>query len=387
MRILHVTPFYPPSVGGMEVVVESLSRKLVDAGHQVTVFTSNVPQSIKQETIQGIEIYRFRSWFGPLNNQFTPGLFFKLLKERSYDVVHVHSHVFLADNMTAFTKIFTRLPMVLTSHGAIPGYRGIKHSIEAVYNATAGKWTLRAMDRIIAVSPSQADILENLGARRKDIRIIPSGFDLSQFHLERDSQEFKTKYSIGGRKTILFVGTLIPRKGIEYLIEAVSYSKFKPLLLLVGGEIPGFLGHQKYLEEKTRRFGVEKDVLFLGHFTREKLEPAYLASDLFAFPSLIEGLPLVLLEAMFYGKGIVATDIPGNCDAIKDGVNGLLCQPRDARDLSRKIDILLDNPELRQRFGAEARKDALSNYGWDSVLKKITDVYDEIGRHRVKEER
>lgn len=386
MRILHVTPFYPPSVGGMEVVVESLSRKLVDAGHQVTVFTSNVPNSIKRETIQGIEIYRFRSWFGPLNNQFTPGLFFKLLKERSYDVVHVHSHVFLSDNMAAVSKVFTQLPMVLTSHGAIPGYRGIKHGIEVVYNTTAGKWTLRAMDRIIAVSPSQADILESLGARRKDIRIIPSAFDPSQFHLDRDSQEFKTKYAVGRRKTILFVGTLIPRKGIEYLIEAVSYSKFKPLLLLVGGEIPGFIGHQKYLEEKTRRFGVEKDVLFLGHFTREKLEPAYLTSDMFAFPSLIGGLPLVLLEAMFYGKGIVATDIPGNCDAIKDGINGFLSRPRDAHDLAEKIDILLGNRELREKFGTQARKDALSNYGWDSVLKKIMDVYDEIARHKVGNE-
>ena len=387
MRILQVTPFYPPSVGGIEVHVETLSRKLTNAGHQVTVYTANVPKSHKRESIKGIDINRFHSWLGSFNNQFTPGLFFKLIGDRNYDVVHIHSHVFLANNMAALSKNFNRLPMILTSHGAIPGYKSIKHTIEIIYNATAGKWTLKAMDKVIALAPSQADILARLGARRKDIRIIPPGIELSQFHPDGDSREFRAMHGLENRKIILFVGTLIPRKGVEYLIEAVKYVKSKPLLLLVGGEIPGFFGHQKFLEDRARELGVDKDVRFLGHFTRDQLEPAYLAADLFAHPSFIEGLPIVIMEAMAYGKGIVATDIPGNCDAIKDGINGLLCRPGDAHDMAQKIDLLIEDSELQHKLGAQARQDAILNYGWDSVLKKIMDVYTEVVRNRIKSQR
>ncbi|MBI4288687.1 MAG: glycosyltransferase family 4 protein, partial [Chloroflexi bacterium] len=352
------------------------------AGHQVTVYTSNVPPSARRAGDHGVHVNRFRSWFGPLNNQFVPGLFLRLLGRNRYDVVHVHSHVFLSSNMAALSRCFNRLPMVLTSHGAIPGYGGWKRGMEIVYNATAGNWTLKAMNRVIALSPTQADILQGLGARRRDIRIIPPGIELSRFHLDGDSRTFRSRYGIGDRKTVLFVGTLIPRKGVEYLIEALRYTTSKPLLLLVGGEIPGFAGHQEFLKQRAVEAGVDKDVLFLGHFTRDELEPAYLATDVFALPSFIEGLPIVVMEAMAYGKGIVATDIPGNCDAIQDGANGLLCTPGDPRDLAQKIDLLLASPELRAKLGARARRDALANYGWDSVLARITGVYEEVAEDR-----
>lgn len=376
MKILQVSSLFPPHVGGIEHHVETLSNKLVEKGHEVTVYTSNVPKSKRHEVINGVEIYRFQSLFSPLNNQFIPGLFFKLISKNRFEIIHVHSHLHISSNIAVFSKIFIKRPIVLTSHGTV-NYEGWKNLINVLYNKTMAKWMLKSIDRIIALSSKQADILENLGADSSNITIIPHGIDLSQINLTGDTEKFKNLYRLNDKNIILFVGGLIPRKGINYLIEAMKYVKFDSVLLIVGGELQGHPGVKEGLEQQVKKLGL-KNVLFLGRVSEEDLRCAYVIADVFVLPSISEGLPLTLLEAMAYKKCMIATNIAGNSDVIQNGKNGILVEPENSQKLAEKIDYLLVNEELRKKLGAVARKGIEKKYSWDAAFNKILEVYKEV---------
>ena len=378
MRILQVSPFYPPHVGGIEFHVEALSRKLAQAGHKVIVYTSNVPRSRNHEVIDGVEIYRFNCAVSPLNNPVMPGLFFKLLGSDEFDVVHTHGHFHMSSSLTVCSNVFARRPIVLTSHGAILGYKGWRRAIEVVFNKTVGKWTLRSVDRVIALSASQAHILEGLGAKPDRVAVIPGWVELDQVDLRADVGSFRSKHNLGDRRLVLFVGRLLPIKGLIYLIEAAKYTETKPAIVIIGGEAPGYSGTKRALEEEVQQLGLERDIFFLGNFPKEELGAAYVAGDLFVLPSLGEGMPLALLEAMAYGKCVLATNVPGNQDVVMDGSNGLLVEPRNPVEMARKIDYLLGDDALRERLGKQARQDIEQNYSPDSVLTKILDLYREV---------
>jgi len=378
MRILQVTPFYPPHIGGIEYHVEALSRKLVEAGHEVTVYTSNVPKTRKHEVVDGVEVHRFNCPFAPLNNPIMPGLFFKLLRSNKFDIIHTHGYVHLSSNLVALSKIFTRRPFVLTSHGAILDYKGWRGVIETLYHRSIGKWTLKSAHKVVALTTTQAQILENLGARNSNIAVIPNWVELNQTHLDTDTEGFRRAHKLSNRQVVLFVGGLQPRKGVQYLIEATKYCKTKPAVVIIGDEGPGYRGSRANLEKQVLDLRLDEQVMFLGSFPRGKLAAAYKAADLVVLPSLAEGLPLVLLEAMSLGKCVIATRVPGNIDVVKDGWNGVLVEPKNPRELAEKIDLLLTDSALREKLGAQARRDIEQNYSSQAVLDKFLALYQEI---------
>ena len=378
MRILQIAPFYPPHIGGIEFHVEALSRKLAEAGHEVVVYTSNVPRTTNSETVNGVQVRRFAAPFLPLNNPFLPTLLPALLRDNKFDVVHAHGHFHTSTTFVVISNLFRRRPIVLTCHGAILEYRGWKRGLERVFNKSVGRWTLRSVDRVIALTPTQEEMLEGLGARRERIIVIPSWVELPAIVSARNAAGFRAAHKLGDKRLVLYVGRLLPVKGLAYLIEAAKQAQTSPTVMLIGDEAPGYAGCRESLVQHVKRLDMEKQVLFLGRFAREDLEAAYEAADLFVLPSLGEGLPLALLEAMAYGKCGIATDVPGNRDVIRDGWNGSLVEARDSVALARKIDVLLGDDGLRARLGAQARRDIEQNYSSASVLNKIVDVYREV---------
>ena len=382
MRILQVVAYYPPHVGGLERHVESLSRKLVEAGHEVTVYTANVPRLKPVEVVDGVEIRRYRCLAAPLGNPVTPGLLCKLMENDRFDIVHAHVHYHLCSTVTVLSNVFKNRPLVLTSHGVELGYHGWKRAFELVFNKTLGWWTLRSTDRVIALTPTLADMVERLGARRERTVVIPGWIEPVSTGSRVDAAGFRTAFGLAGRKVVLFAGRLLPAKGLSYLIEAAGQSQVRPIVAIIGEEAPGYAGCKESLVRQVKRLGLEEQVLFLGRFAREDLEAAYEAADLFVLPSLGEGLPVAVLEAMAHGKCVLATDVVGNRDVIRDGVNGALVKVRDPAGLAQKIDVLLGDDELRARLGAQARRDVEQNYTPGVVLGRILDVYKEVQESR-----
>lgn len=378
MRILQIAPFYPPHIGGIEFYVEALSRKLAEAGHEVVVYTSNVPRTTKSETVNGVLVRRFAAPFLPLNNPLLPTLLPALLRDKGFDVVHAHGHFHASSTFVVLSNLFKRRPLVLTCHGAILEYRGWKRGVERIFNKSVGRWTLRSVDRVIALTPTQADILQELGAPREKIVVIPSWVELPRVDSRVDGEGFRIAHRLVGKKVVLFVGRLLPVKGLNYLIEAVKQAQSRPTLAIIGDEAPGYAGCLESLLQQVKRSELEERVLFLGRFAREDLEAAYDAADLFVLPSLGEGLPLALLEAMAHGKCVLATDVVGNRDVVRNGENGALVEARNPAELAHKIDILFGDDNLRASLGAKARLSVEREYSCDVVFGRILDVYREV---------
>ena len=378
MRILQVTAGYPPQVGGLEYHVESLSLKLAEAGHAVVVYAPHVSGAKNLETANGVETHRFRPLAAPLNNPLMLGLLKELLRGPDFDVIHAHGYLQVTTNMCALRRVCKPTPLVITSHGAVLGYKGWRGVIESSYHRTLGRWTLGLADRVIALSSTQGEILRGLGAAAGKVVVIPNWMDVSEFHAEDGVAKFRETYQLGGSRVVLFVGRLQPRKGVEYLVDAMRYMKSQPKVVVIGDELPAYQGSRERLERQAEEYGLKERLIVVGNLSREDLMPAYVGADVFVLPSLAEGMPIVLLEAMASGTCVVATDIPGNRDLVRNGENGVLVEPRNAAELAHQIDFLLNNDDIRLRLGAQARRDVEENYSPGAVLNRIVDVYREV---------
>lgn len=379
LKVLQVSPLFYPHVGGIERHVESLSNKLIEAGHDLTVYTTNVPQTKEYENINGLKINRSKCFFSLLNNQFAPGILHKLIKENDFDIIHVHSHLHMSSNMAALSRFINDSPMILTSHGVVTyaSRESWKNTVNALYNRTAARWTLKSMDRIIALSPMHAELLVHLCGTRNKITVLPNWIDLSGMNIKVNTQKFKTKFCLEDVNVILFVGGLIRRKGINYLIASMRYVDPKAVLLVVGSELPGHNGILHELEDDVKKFGL-KNVKFLGRLSDADLACAYAVADIVVLPSLSEGVSLTLLEAMAYKKCVVATNIAGTSDVIHHMVNGCLCKPANEVDLAKKISYMLENPDVRKKLGDNAHWSVKMNYDADIVINSIQNTYKSV---------
>ncbi len=304
-----------------------------------------------------------------------PSLVLELLRRGDFDVVHTHGHYQASSSAAVLSNVCRRRPMVLTCHGATLGYSGWKRWVERVFDGTAGRCTLRSADRIIALTPTQSDLLRGLGAPAERIVVVPGWVGLPPPERDGGEAAFRAAHGLADGKVLLFVGRLLPVKGLNYLIEALTLTRTAPVLVVIGGEAPGYPGTLESLVQQVKRLGLERRVLFLGRFEHEALADAYAAADLFVLPSLGEGLPIALLEAMAHGRCVLATDVPGSRDVVKDGVNGALAPARDPGALAAKIDALLADGDLRARLGAHARRDVEQKYAPGPVLDRILEVY------------
>lgn len=381
MKVLQVTPLYPPHIGGIEKHVSQLSQKLVEFGHQVTVYTSNIPQLKEYEIINGVHVYKFKSLCSPLNNQIIPGLFFKLISKNNFDIVHIHSQVHFSSNITVLSNIGRRCPVILTSHGVAEYKEGWRKTVNTLHDKTITRWMLKSTDKIIALSVKHKEILGNLGADPDKIEIISNWVDLKDVNYNTDTDEFKKVYHLKDKKVVLYVGGLIPRKGINSLISAMEYVEKDAVLLVVGSEMKAYKGIKDSLEKQAKDLGLN-NVFFVGSLSDEDLQRAYSASDIFVLPSISEIFGLVILEAMVYGKCVVASNVSGPSSIIEDHKNGFLFEPGNALQLADRINYLLSNPQVLRDVGQNAKNMVESKYDINTTVQKVLDTYNEVLQKR-----
>jgi glycosyltransferase involved in cell wall biosynthesis len=172
---------------------------------------------------------------------------------------------------------------------------------------------------------------------------------------------------------ILFVGRLIWRKGVKYLIDAMPQilAEYVDTKLLVVGN-----GEQwPFLEKRIKKLGIESSVQFLGKVPSENLYSLYNEADVYAQPSLYEPCALTILEAMSMRKSIVATRVGGIPELITNGVEGLLVEPGNSLQLARAITNVFSDSSCRRRFGSNARKKVEREFTWEAIAKKTFEFY------------
>lgn len=373
MRIVQVSPWFYPHLGGVESHVQGLSRELAARGHEVTVVaarhTSSAPE---RESTDGFDIIRVKPRMVVLRTPIAPRIR-SVLRDLPADVVHAHLPPPLSARYAADACEHLRRPLVITYHCdvEIPSILGA--FIETVYRRSLGASTLERAARVIVTTKTYA--ATSRAVWRHNPVVIPNAVDVHRFGPEVDGRAVRSRLKIPPeRPVVLLVGRIVPHKGVEHFLEAARY--LPGVQLLVAGEGSSL----ETMEGLAHSLGVGDRVRFLGRVSQENLPKIYAACDVFVLPSVsrLEAFGIVALEAMATGKPVVVADIPGVREVIEDGREGLLADPVNPRDLAEKIRRLVADPALRAEMGRRGREKVLATFTTEAVADQILQVYQDV---------
>jgi glycosyltransferase involved in cell wall biosynthesis len=366
MRILMTSYEFPPIGGGGAAVVAGLSRELAASGHDVDLVTMSFQDHPRTELVDGVHVYRVPCLRKAKHSCTTPEAFsylagamptiHRLLTKHRYDIGH--AHFILPDGLLAWqARRYSGLPYVITAHGSdVPGYN--PHRLRAAHQVVKPVWKAIVNGASRIVCPSE--ILEQLVlAQRPDAHktvVIPNGLEIGPYTPRPLSQR------------VLMVTRMLERKGVQYVLEAISESPVPAEVNLVGDG--------PYLPELRRRAeALRSPARFWGWLDNRspELRQIYESSGIFVLPSEAENFPIVLLEAMAAGLAIITTEGTGCAEVVGDA--GLLVPVRDPRAIARALKRLVDDPELRQNLGLAARRRIEDNFTWRAVARRYVEEY------------
>ena len=231
------------------------------------------------------------------------------------------------------------------------------------------------VDYYIAVSYKLAERLKKNVISENKVKVVQNSVNVEDFRHNDDGDLLKSELkNIGDKGVVLTVARIDKLKGHKYLIEAAPL--VPDTIFLLAGDGP----ERAAMEKKARDLKVADRVVFLGQ--RNNIPELLNACDFFVLPSLLEGLPLSVLEAMSASKPVIATDIDGINEIIIDGENGLLVPPGDSKALAEKIKLLLSDKSLAKRLAVSGKETIMKNFTSEKMVKGVTDIYCEIIRRK-----
>jgi len=373
MNILQVAPYFPPYQGGQERHVERLTSHLRDDGHTVKILTSDYPPEItKSENHSDMVRLPVRQRF--LRNPIVSPDREKIVELLTWaDIAHTHNEHAFISNIVALMNYRVDTPMVLTCHGRLAFGSSAANLLEQVYNRTVGAATLRAMDRVIALSKSDKEYLNSLGVPTGRIDVVPNAIEPPESPTDAVVTEFQKRADIHDRDVILFVGPIVKRKSPETLLRAMPH-----ILETHPDTVAMFVGkgdHLDALKNQAASLGLEETVRFTGYLPREKLHAAYRAGSVLAVSSVSEGLPTTIMEGMIHQLPVVAT----NLGPIRDWFDQhALLVESEPEAFAGAIRLLLSHEQMAAQLGAESAELVRSRLTWDRVASEVNRVYERI---------
>jgi len=238
---------------------------------------------------------------------------------------------------------------------------------------------ITGVGQIASVSEAIRVATEAIATPRRPIAVVPNGADHRVFR-PRDAREvaaIRAELGVPAEGPVIsYVGKLVPRKGVDDLIEAMGR------LLRTGDGatlvIAGMGAERAGLERRAAELGIADRVRFVGKVPHDTVPLVMSAGDLFVLPSLSEGLPTVVCEAMACGLPVVATAVDGTPEIVRDGETGFLVPPRDPAALADALGRLVEDPALARAMGRRAHEIAMDTYTWDANAERTEALYEEI---------
>jgi glycosyltransferase involved in cell wall biosynthesis len=365
---------YP--VGGSEHVAYHLACNIVERGHEVIVFTSSIDSHDQVEETNGIKIYRYGTNFRIEKALISYNLFFKSIK-RDVDIVHLHFSTPPGDLAGLFYAMVKRKPLIVTYHGDAPENFGnlIRRVLMYLFNRLFVNSILSTAKFIITPSEYYINQSRFLRKHKSKIVSIPNGINPDEMNIPFTKEECKKKLSFAANDVIiLFVGALMESKKPDLLMESlpVIIEKNPNVRLVVAGE--GSM--RKELGQLANKLGISDKVRFPGSVVGGLKATYFKAADVFAFPSVMEVFPLVLLEASAAGLPMVVSNLCTFQCIIEDGHNGLMTRVDNKKYLAETIIRVLSDPVLREKIRENAKKKVMG-YSWENIAKKTEDLYKE----------
>src|SRR3989344_5299190 len=298
----------------------------------------------------------------------------RIIKKEKIQLIHAHWLIpqgFVAVLINKMHKI----PYIVTAHGGdIYGFR-------SEIFIRLKKFILNNAKIITVVSNTlKRDLLNKINPTF-NIKVISMGVDTILFHPNRYSPTIKEKYVIRG-PFLLFVGSLVEKKGVKYILLAMSKILIKyptaKLIIIGDGE------ERESLKNLANKLSIRSQISFLGAIPNNKLPPFYATADLFISPSIItdngdrEGLPVTFLEASFSGFIPRGTNVGEISEIIKDGASGFIVKQKDASEIAARVITLLKNQDLRSKLSKNARKATINKYSWSIITKHHSNLYSDL---------
>jgi len=419
MKVLYIATAFPRYEGDIITpwLVEAVKR-LRAKGVDARVFTSSY-KGLPSQKIYGINVYRFRYFFkkwetltheetavdrvkkGFLNKLLVP--FYMLFGtvritlhclRNKYDIIHTHWP--LPHAVFGYVASKTgKAKHVLYFHGV--ELMWVKK--ELPFLKPFLRWAIKSADAVMCNSSHTASRIKEIYNR--EINIIPSGQSAKPEIEPADIEPLKPKTS--AEKNILFVGRLVERKGVKYLIEAVakirneidakeniettdytdsrkkSVKSVKSVVTKVS--IVGTGPEMEPLKQLAEELGVKDKVDFLGQVSPNELDRCYRNADVFVLPAVIdakgdtEGLGVVLIEALTYKLPVIATGVGGIVDIIKDNETGVLVQEKDAEALAKALLKVLKDDKYATSLGEKGYQFVNTKYNWDTITNQIINLF------------
>lgn len=374
MKILIVSSYFGPVLGGALNFIKELSIELKSRNHKVTLLLDERYKDLFSEDTFDI------IWFSSLKiTAYSPSLsFLKSILQIDADVIHLHGYMSFQTDFGALIAHFRKIPVVLSPHGSLLGYDHLYDSFlnkipYYVHNFLTMKLPTKLPKFVIATSNAEIKDCKNFGVSFKKLKKIPLSFSHSSLIQVDKKSKIKIK--------LLFVGRLVPLKNLDVLLESIQIVKNtipEIEFIMVGDEISGRLkgdsGYKRQLELLIQTLGLEKNIKFLGWKTNQDLWNEYSKSDLFLLASTYENFGLPLLEAASFGLPIISTDIGVAKDLIGENQGGIIISKLDANEFAQAIISLLTN-DLKYNSCSKFITTQSSNFTINSIVKQYEELY------------
>jgi glycosyltransferase involved in cell wall biosynthesis len=356
------------AAGGIEKAVEELSTRLVRLGHEVTVFTRARYDDQASSEFQGVTLRKLPAIYTKHLEALSNTVMAVMCSLRGFDVVHINA---TGPALLAFIPRLFGRKVVVTVHGL--DWKREKWGGFARFWLKIGAWAAAAFPhRTTVVSRTLRQHYRDWLA--KEVTYIPNGVVMPDATL---LGRIDNPLGLRRGSYILFLSRLVPEKGCHTLITAFRTLTTELKLVIVGPPTHS----EEYAATLRRLADGDSRILFAGPRFGPDKDALFRDAYLFVLPSTIEGMALVLLEAMSFGAGCLCSDIPENLEVIETESGERMAATfasSDAADLARELDRLLQHPELVGQLGRHAREHVAARFNWDLIAQQYDQVYREL---------
>jgi glycosyltransferase involved in cell wall biosynthesis len=368
MKILIITHYFQPHIGGIEIIAYNQAKELVKKGHEVTIVTSKLGRDKAIEQQEGIRIVRVAAWnlleqkFGVPYPIFSPRLVTVMHKEiKNHDIILAHGALYAGSFIGSLLAKLYKKPLLVTEHVGFVTYKNsVINTIEKLAIYTIGLFTISSCNAVLAYNIHVHKWIQKF---KREVHYLPNGVDLQLFNkpTEQEKQGIRDKYKLPHDKFIvLFVGRFVAKKGFDILYNAKDPSYL--LVFVGGGVVP------EYIKSDT-------SVRIIGPLPQEELAMMYKASDVFILPSYGEGFPLSIQEAMATGLPII-TSKHNNLDQIHNSPLIAYIDITES-DIKAAIKKIQNDTKLQQEMSEYSSKTARENYSWEKSVSSLVSIYRE----------
>lgn len=372
--------------------VYELSKRLTKE-FDVYVLAPHYQKAKTFEIMEGMKVYRFKYFLDRYEKLCYEGGIFSNIKRnklfifeipllivaeffatrkliKKLDVELIHSHWVIPQGTIAYLmKRFYGIPYITSIHGGdiYPLSRELVHLLRRISVNNSLCTTINSTSTL-----KEVEKIKNID--KSKLLVLPMGVDMSMF---KQSDFSKLKKRFGNNKIILFVGRLVERKGVQYLIRAlkIALNKNPNTILLIAGKGE----YEDNLKELVEELNLKEKVVFLGALPHNETVKYYNIADIFVLPSVsskatgYEGLGVVLIEAMACGTNVIGSNVGGIPDIIIDKKTGLLFEADNSEDLAEKIDLLLNNKSLSKTLAKNA-KQHIKKFSWENISTQFIKI-------------